>query len=81
MRGWGRLPICKASIPYHGLGIGATHSVVGEGNKGKCGGQGRKNKSAKSEKMRAEALGFEEGLKEESEFRSQEIETESREGE
>jgi hypothetical protein len=65
MRGWGRPPICKASRPDHGLGIRATHNLVEEGKKGSVVGRGR---PAKSAEMRAEALGSEEGLKEESEF-------------
>jgi hypothetical protein len=35
MRGWGRLPICKASRPEHGLGIQATHNLVEEGKIGR----------------------------------------------
>jgi hypothetical protein len=50
MRGWGRPPICKASRPDHGLGIQATHNLVGKGKKGKHGGQGRR--SAKSAETR-----------------------------
>jgi hypothetical protein len=61
MRGWGRLPICKASRPNHRLGIWATHNLSIKGKKGRHGGH-RGKKSAKSEKTRDEALGFEEEL-------------------
>ena len=65
MRGWGRSPICKASRPDHELRIRATHNLAEEGEKGSGVGGGR---PLKSENMRVEALGSEEGLKEESEF-------------
>jgi hypothetical protein len=65
MWGWGRFPICKASRPNHGLGIQATQNLAEEGKKGSRVGRGRPMKSAE---MRVEALGFEEVLKEESEF-------------
>jgi hypothetical protein len=57
MRGWGKPPICKASIPDHKLAIQSTHNIVGKGEKGKRGGQ--RGRPAKSVKTRAEALGFE----------------------
>jgi hypothetical protein len=66
MRGWGRPPIFKASRPDHGMGIWATHNLARKDKKGKRGGQ--RGKSAKSAETRAEALGTEEGLKEESEL-------------
>jgi hypothetical protein len=47
MRGWGRPPICKASIPDHGLGIQATCNLAEKGKKGRHGGGGRPAKSAK----------------------------------
>jgi hypothetical protein len=65
MRGWGKPPICKASIPYHGLRIRDTHNCAEEGKKCSMVGRGR---PAKSVEMRSEALGYEEGLKGESEF-------------
>jgi hypothetical protein len=78
MRGWGIPPICKASRPNHRLEIRATHNIVEEGKKGSVVGRGRPTKSAKK---RLEAIGSEEGLKEESDFLSQKIETKSGEGE
>jgi hypothetical protein len=60
MRGWSRLPICKASRPDHGLGIQETHNLARKGKKGKCG--GKRGKSVKSAETRDKALGFEEEL-------------------
>jgi len=65
MREWGRPPIGKAFRPDHELGICSTHNLVEEGKKASSVGGGR---PAKSEEMRVEALGSEEGLKEESEL-------------
>jgi hypothetical protein len=39
MRGWGRVPICKAFRPDHRLGIQDTCNVVEEGKKGSYCGQ------------------------------------------
>ena len=46
MTGWGRVPICKASKPHHGLGIRATRNFVEEGKKGSVVDRGRPMKSA-----------------------------------
>jgi hypothetical protein len=38
MRGWGKVSICKASIPDHELGIRSTYNLFERGNKVRCGG-------------------------------------------
>jgi hypothetical protein len=41
MRGWGILPIHKASRPDHRPGIRATYNLIEEGKKGSVVGRGR----------------------------------------
>jgi hypothetical protein len=58
MRGWGRAPISKASIPDCGLGIIATRKLDERGKKGRCGGKRETCKECRGE----ESFGFKEEL-------------------
>jgi hypothetical protein len=57
MRGWGRPPISKASIPDCGLGIRATQNLAEKRKKGRRGGQ--EGRPVKSVEMRDLDLRFE----------------------
>jgi hypothetical protein len=78
MRGWGRTPICKAFRPDHRLGIGATHNLVEEGKKGRHGGQRKTCEECRDERLSSQVRGR---TVKKSVFWSQEIETDSGEGE
>ena len=49
MRGWGRPPILKDSIPNHGLRIHATRKLIEERKKGSVVGRGRPAEKCKDE--------------------------------
>jgi hypothetical protein len=63
MRGWGRLPICKASKPDHELEIRATRNIAKKSKKGSVVGRWRVAK--KKAETRKGTLRYEEGMKEE----------------
>jgi hypothetical protein len=56
MRGWGRLPIGKASRPDHGLGIQSTRNLVEEGKKGSVVGRGRPAKKMQRRERKLSGL-------------------------
>ena len=57
MRGWGRLPISKASRPDHRLGIRATHNLAEEGKKGSVMGRGRPVEKCRDESENSQVQG------------------------
>jgi hypothetical protein len=57
MRGWVRVPICKAFRPDHGLGIHTTHNLAEESKKEGVVGRGRVVKRSREERKRFQVRG------------------------